>query len=169
MPGSGFFEHRWTAYSEASVLYLMGIGSTRHPIPAESWYAWLRPKSTLTNGASSAGGPLFTHQFSHALVDFRHQQDGDPSYLNYFRNSIIATYAHRDFCISLQSRYGDYGPNMWGITASDGPGGYVDLGRAALRWPDQRHARSLCRGGVTDVCQRYLPSRASGNEERVWR
>jgi hypothetical protein len=127
-PGSGFLDSRWSAYSEASVLYLMAIGSTRHPIPVDSWYAWLRPEVHFDQWTFVSGGPLFTHQFSHAWVDFRHQQDGDPSYLNYFRNSIIATYAHRDFCISLQSRYADYGPNMWGITVSDSPAGYVAWG-----------------------------------------
>lgn len=106
----------------------MAIGSTRHPIPVDSWYAWLRPEVHFDQWSFVSGGPLFTHQFSHAWVDFRHQQDGDPSYLDYFRNSIIATYAHRDFCISLQSRYADYGPNMWGITVSDSPGGYVAWG-----------------------------------------
>jgi len=47
-------------------------------------------------------GPLFTHQYSHAWIDFRHQKDGDPFFPRYFENSQIATYAHRDFCISLQ-------------------------------------------------------------------
>ncbi len=127
-PGSGFLPSRWSAYSEASVLYLLAIGSHRHPIPPESWYAWLRPQVQYDDWTFVSGGPLFTHQYSHAWVDFRHQQDGDPSYLNYFRNSQIATYAHRDFCISLQSKYGDYGPNMWGITVSDSPAGYVAWG-----------------------------------------
>ncbi len=127
-PGSGFLKSRWNSYSEASVLYLLAIGSTRHPITAESWYAWSRPEIHYDQWTFVSGGPLFTHQYAHAWVDFRHQQDGDPSYLNYFRNSIIATYAHRDFCISLQSRFSDYGPNMWGVTVSDSPVGYVDWG-----------------------------------------
>lgn len=128
VPGNGFLKARWSVYSEASVLYLMAIGSARHPIPAESWYAWMRPEVHYGQWTFVSGGPLFTHQFSHAWVDFRHQRDGDPSYLNYFQNSEFATYAHRDFCISLQSRYSDYGPNMWGITVSDSPGGYVVWG-----------------------------------------
>jgi hypothetical protein len=127
-PGSGFLKSRWSTYSEASVLYLLGIGSSRHAIPADSWYAWLRPEVHYDQWTFISGGPLFTHQFSHAWVDFRHQQDGDPSYVNYFRNSIIATYAHRDFCLSLQSQYSDYASNMWGITASDSPSGYVVWG-----------------------------------------
>ncbi|HZS53218.1 MAG TPA: glucoamylase family protein [Bryobacteraceae bacterium] len=127
-PGSGFLKSRWSVYSEASVLYLLAIGASRHAIPSDSWYAWLRPEVHYQNWSFVSGGPLFTHQFSHAWVDFRHQQDGDPSYLNYFQNSISATYAHRDFCVSLQSQYSDYASNMWGITASDSPSGYVVWG-----------------------------------------
>ena len=127
-PGSGFINFRWTAYSEASILYLLAIGSLRHSIPADSWYAWLRPQVRYENWKFISGGPLFTHQYSHAWVDFRHQKDGDPSFVDYFENSQIATYAHRDFCISLQTKYGDYGPNMWGITVSDSPTGYMNWG-----------------------------------------
>ncbi len=127
-PGSGFLKARWSTYSEASVLYLLAIGSPRHSISADSWYAWLRPELHFDKWTFVSGGPLFTHQFSHAWVDFRHQQDGDPSYLNYFLNSIVATHAHRDFCLSLQSQYSVYGSNMWGITASDSPSGYVVWG-----------------------------------------
>ncbi len=134
-PGSGFLKARWSSYSEASVLYLLAIGSARHAIPSDSWYAWLRPEIHYDEWTFVGGGPLFTHQFSHAWVDFRHQQDGDPSYVNYFRNSTIATYAHRDFCISLQSTYSDYGPNMWGITVSDSPGGYVVWGGPPFAGP----------------------------------
>jgi hypothetical protein len=61
--------------------------------------------------------------------------DGDPSYQDYFQNSIIATYAHRDFCISLRSKYSDYGPNMWGITVSDSPRGYVMWGGPPFSGP----------------------------------
>jgi len=128
MPGSGFISSRWDAYSEASLLYLLGIGSPRHPIHPDCWYAWSRPQVKYEQWKFISGGPLFTHQYSHAWVDFRHQKDGDPSYIDYFENSQIATYAHRDFCISLGSKYGDYGPNMWGITVSDSPSGYVSWG-----------------------------------------
>jgi hypothetical protein len=127
-PGSGFLNSRWMAYSEASILYLLAIGSPRHAIPSDSWYAWLRPQVRYENWKFISGGPLFTHQYSHAWIDFRHQKDGDPSFTDYFENSQIATYAHRDFCISLQSKYSDYGKNMWGMTVSDSPSGYMSWG-----------------------------------------
>ncbi len=125
-PGSGFLKSRWDAYSEASILYLMAIGAPRNPIPADSWYSWIRPEVHFDKWKFISGGPLFTHQFSHAWVNFDHQMDNSGT--NYFRNSQFATYAHRDFCISLQSRYSTYGPNMWGITVSDSASGYVSWG-----------------------------------------
>ena len=127
-PGSGFLSARWTAYCESSVLYLLAIGSPRHGIPVDSWYAWARPKVHYEQWEFISGGPLFTHQYSHAWVDFRHQVDGDPLNIDYFVNSQIATYAHRDFCINLRPQYGDYGPDMWGITVSDSSEGYVSWG-----------------------------------------
>jgi hypothetical protein len=125
-PNSGFLRSSWNAYSEASILYLLAIGSPRNNISPDSWYAWVRPEIHYEGWRFISGGPLFTHQFSHAWVNFRHQMDRDGT--DYFTNSQIATYAHRDFCISLQSRYSDYGPNMWGITVSDSAFGYVNWG-----------------------------------------
>jgi hypothetical protein len=127
-PGSGFLKSRWDTYSEASILYLLAIGSPRHSIPVDSWYAWLRPEVRFDSWKFISGGPLFTHQYSHAWIDFRHLRDGDPSFLDYFQNSQIATYAHRDFCLSLRPKFADYGPNMWGVTVSDSPLGYMNWG-----------------------------------------
>jgi hypothetical protein len=129
-PGSGFLNGRWQTYSEASILYLLGIGSPRHSIPVDSWYAWLRPEVRFDSWTFVSGGALFTHQFSHAWIDFRHLRDGDPSLIDYFQNSQVATYAHRDFCLSMRSQFPDFGPNMWGVTASDSPLGYVNWGNA---------------------------------------
>ena len=125
-PGSGFLKPRWDAYSEASILYLLAIGAPHHSITAESWYSWVRPQVQYQGWKFISGGPLFTHQFSHAWVNFRHQRDNNGT--DYFENSQMATYAHRDFCINLGAKYSDYGPNMWGITVSDSASGYVNWG-----------------------------------------
>lgn len=127
-PGVGFLDARWQAYCEASILYLLAIGSPRHSIPVDSWYAWLRPEVRFDSWKFISGGALFTHQYAHAWIDFRHLRDGDPSFIDYFQNSQIATYAHRDFCLSLRGKFSDFGPNMWGVTVSDSPLGYVDWG-----------------------------------------
>ena len=125
-PGAGFIKSRWDCYSEASILYLMAIGAAHNAIPADSWYTWMRPEVHYEKWKFISGGPLFTHQFSHAWVNFHHQVDQNGT--DYFFNSQVATYAHRDFCMSLSHRYEDYGPNMWGITVSDSADGYVSWG-----------------------------------------
>ncbi len=73
----------------------------------------------------SSTDPLFVHQYSHAWFDFRNQRD---QYADYFRNSAIATYAHKLFCQSLRWRLPDYNDNTWGITASDSRIGYQAWG-----------------------------------------
>src|SRR5664279_4110788 len=39
-PESGFLKYRWEGYDEALVLYILGLGSPTHPLPAESYAAW---------------------------------------------------------------------------------------------------------------------------------
>ena len=123
-PDIGMLKSNWDTYSEHMILYMLAIGSPTHPIPVKSWYAWARPKVIFSNYSYISDGPLFTQQFSHAWIDFRGLEDGAPSDINWFQNAVIATEANRQFCINLRDRFPDYGPNLWGITASDSVGGY---------------------------------------------
>ena len=121
--GKGFLKYNWNTYSESSVLYLLAIGSPAHPINPESWYAWQRPLYNYGNFEFISGGPLFTHQYSHAWVDFRDRRDR--GFVDFFLNSVNATRANRTYCLNLKDRLPDtFGPQIWGITASDGPKGY---------------------------------------------
>ena len=43
-PETGMIVHRWDAYSEAMMLYVLGLGSPTFPLPAASWRAWVRPE-----------------------------------------------------------------------------------------------------------------------------
>jgi len=76
----------------------------------------------------SAADPLFVHQFSHAWIDFRGFREKNPPHIDYFENSIIATRAHRQFCLDLAKEFPGYGEKVWGITASDSAKGYVAWG-----------------------------------------
>ena len=127
-PESGMIVHRWDAFSEASMLYLLGLGSPTHPLPAASWRAWVRP--TLTWDGSTYvthAGPLFLHQYSHAWVDFRSWRDPDPPH-DWFANSVAATRANRSYCLSIRDRFPGYAENLWGVTASDARDGYKAWG-----------------------------------------
>ncbi|MEW6732539.1 MAG: glucoamylase family protein [Acidobacteriota bacterium] len=128
-PESGFITYRWDSYSELTLLYLLAIGSPKHPIPSNSWYAWKRNWITYGNYRYlSNGDPLFTHQYSHAWVDYRNRREQLPPYTDYFKNSIIATRAHRAFCLELAKEFPNYSENIWGITASDSIKGYLGWG-----------------------------------------
>jgi hypothetical protein len=126
-PEGGFLPYRWNAYSELMMMYLLGLGSTRYPLPLGAWKAWNR-KTFEYEGLRYIGSfaPLFVHQYSQAWFDFRGKQD---EYIDYFKNSIIATEVHRRFCIALGRKRGfNYSADLWGITASDSAHGYVVWG-----------------------------------------
>jgi beta-glucosidase len=129
-PETGWIPHRWHDYSEDAILYLLAIGSRTKPIPPQSWYAWERNWQEYGNyrylGAVS---PLFIHQFSHGWVDFRGRRERKPPYVDYFDNSVKATRAQREFFIDVLSKeFPKYGPNIWGLTASDYQKGYIAWG-----------------------------------------
>jgi len=125
-PEGGFLKARWDRYNELMMIYLLGLGSPTHPLPAETWEAWVRPIFNF-EGVRYVGAeaPLFVHQFSHAYFDFRVRRD---KHADYFLNSIIATQVHRQFCIELGKRFPSYSPDLWGISASDSMYGYQAWG-----------------------------------------
>lgn len=124
-PEAGFSKNRWDHFDESLLLYVLAIGSPTYPIPADSWYELARPVGSYKNYRIIQMPPLFTHQYPHIWLDFKNKNDG---LADYFKNSVNATLANRQFCIDESSRYKTYGPNTWGLTASQGPGGYRAYG-----------------------------------------
>ena len=125
-PESGFLNARWEHYCELMMIYLLALGSPTHPIPAETWKAWARPTVKFQGIEYISGNdPLFTHQYSQAWFDFRGKRD---EYADYFENSVKATKAHKQFCLSLRDEFPDYSDHLWGISASDSAAGYQAWG-----------------------------------------
>jgi hypothetical protein len=125
-PEVGFLPSRWDYYSELMMMYLLGMGSSAHPLAPQTWNAWKRLAFEY-DGMRYIGSfaPLFIHQYSQAWFDFRGKRD---KYANYFQNSITATEVHRRFCLELGKQFPDYSDDLWGITASDSQQGYVVWG-----------------------------------------
>lgn len=125
-PEMGFLPYRWDNYSELMMMYLLGLGSTSYPLREETWTAWKRLRFEY-DGLRYIGSfaPLFVHQYSQAWFDFRGKRD---KYADYFQNSAIATEVHRRFCLELAKQFPSYSEDLWGITASDSPNGYVIWG-----------------------------------------
>ena len=126
-PEIGFLPSRWDYYSELMMMYLLGMGSSAHPLKADTWTAWKRLTFEY-DGMRYIGSfaPLFIHQYSQAWFDFRGKRD---KYADYFQNSVTATEVHRRFCLELGKQFPDYSEELWGITASDSQQhGYVVWG-----------------------------------------
>jgi hypothetical protein len=125
-PELGFIPSRWDLYSELMMMYLLGMGSSSHPLNSDAWFAWKRNVFEY-DGLRYIGSfaPLFVHQYSQAWFDFRGKRD---RYADYFQNSVIATDVHRRFCLELNEQFVDYTNALWGITASDSEKGYVAWG-----------------------------------------
>ena len=72
LPEIGFLPYKWDLYSELMMIYLLGMGSSSHPLQPEAWLAWKRTTFEY-DGLRYIGSfaPLFVHQYSQAWFDFR--------------------------------------------------------------------------------------------------
>jgi len=129
-PESGFLRTRWDTYSEDTILYILAIGSPTYPISPASWYALWRDRYRYEGHSyfTTIGVPLFMHQYAHAWIDYRNRRESGGDRIDYFQNSVAATLAHRAFCINLSHEFPAFGPDVWGITASDSAKGYLAWG-----------------------------------------
>jgi hypothetical protein len=138
MPETGFLPSRWSTYSELIILYVLGIGSPTHPISGASWDHWRISMVSDCGYTYIGGGPLFIHQYPLAWLDLRDRfapefanaVNGPNSFhANYLLNAILATRAQREgFRDKLARKFPGYSENVWGLTASDSPSGYIDWG-----------------------------------------
>jgi len=104
----------------------LGLGSNAYQLREETWTAWKRLTFEYA-GLRYIGSfaQLFVHQYSQAWFDFHGKRD---KYADYFQNSVTATEVHRRFCLELAKQFPSYSEDLWGITASDSPRGYVIWG-----------------------------------------
>ncbi len=122
---SGFILSNWRGYMEAMLLYVLALGSPTHPLPDGSWAEWAKTyRWDRFHGQEFVQfAPLFGHQYSHAWIDFRgiHDPYTRGRGIDYFENSRRATLSQRAYATANPGGWRDYGPNVWGLTASDGP------------------------------------------------
>ncbi len=169
-PETGFLPSRWNDYSELMMMYLLGLGSATYPLPADSWDAWKRVPFVY-DGIRYIGSfaPLFIHQYSQAWFDFRDKHD---RYADYFQNSILATEAHKRFCLDLHSQFPDYTNDLWGITASDSVNGYVVWGGPPATGPIDGTVVPCAAGGslpfLPNQCVEVLQTIKDKYGARAW-
>ena len=169
-PEFGFLPYHWDLYSELMMMYLLGLGSSSHPLPEETWNVWKRTTFEFDSiRYIGSFGPLFVHQYSQAWFDFRKKRD---KYANYFENSALATDVHRRFCLDLAKRFPDYSNDLWGITASDSETGYQVWGGPPLTGPiDGTVATAAAAGSIPfqpKMCLRVMKTIKDRYGDRTW-
>lgn len=130
-PGGKFIPSDWQGYDEGMLVYVLAMGSPTHAIGGDGWNAWTatypRDWGSFQGQTFLNFAPLFGHQFSESWVDFRGIRDAwsRAHGLDYFENSRRATYAQRAYAIANPAHWKDYGANIWGLTACNGPGDFT--------------------------------------------
>ena len=117
-------------YNEGLIVYLLAIASPTHPVAPSYWTSgWAG--AGYVNGNTwygyklfvgpNLGGPLFFAHYSFMGFDPRNIKD---QYANYFVQNHNHTMINRSWCITNPFHHEGYGPDCWGLTASDDPFGY---------------------------------------------
>ena len=124
-------------YNEAMLLYVLALGSPTHAIDPAAWTAFTHTYDWASfQGQSHVNfPPLFGHQYSHVWIDFRKIQDAyvREKGIDYFENSRRATLSQRAYAIANPLGWQDYGADIWGLTACDGPANKQMTYRGELR------------------------------------
>jgi hypothetical protein len=125
-PKSGFLHYGWEGYSEAILLYALGLASPTHRLSDASYVAWTETYQweNIYGRDLLYAGPLFIHLYSHAWIDFVDLRDRfmREKRSDYFENSRRAVWIQREYARRNPYGYLGYDENSWGLTANDGPG-----------------------------------------------
>jgi hypothetical protein len=125
-PEAGFITYNYESYSEAILLYLLGLGAPINPLPGTTWEAIARPLQTYDGIESLKAGPIFIHQMPSGFFYLGNQRD--KLGFDYWASSTNAMKIHSQFCIDRASEVQTYARGFWGLNASDGPDGYSAYG-----------------------------------------
>jgi hypothetical protein len=180
-PERGFIKARWQGYNEGSILYLLGLGATTaNALQAGHWKNWTSTYEWRTSFGQTFihFPPLFGHQYTACWVDFRNIVDDFTAAKNitYFENSRRATLAQREYCIANPAGFPGYGPDIWGLTACDGPGsgnahGYIARGAPPAENDDGTIAPTAAGGSLPfapDECISALRAMYDRYREKIW-
>jgi len=115
--GGFFCNSFWEEYSETLFIDLLALGSDTYGIQPETWNNMMHRWVEHYGYTSVFYSPLFVHQYHHLYYDLR---EVTAQGIDYFWNSQVATYANRETVLADPVMFPD--PQVWGLTASGGPG-----------------------------------------------
>lgn len=153
-PETGFLPYDYRGYSEAMILYILALGSPTYPVDSDAWEEWTSHYlwGDFYGYEHLNFGSLFGHQYSHLWIDFSGIRDEYMTErgIDYFENSRRAVYSQREYAIDNPDGWIDYGENIWGLTACDGPADTVLIINGVERKFDRYWARGVSLKGIRD-------------------
>ncbi|MBV9268904.1 MAG: hypothetical protein JO061_22230 [Acidobacteriaceae bacterium] len=128
-----YINHRLYGWNEVMITYLLAIASKTHGVAPGLYYTgWAGDPKEFINGhthfgikldlGSGTGGPLFFTHYSYMGFDPHGIHD---RFTNYFENNGNMARINGAYCAENPNHFKAYGRDLWGITAVDGPQGYV--------------------------------------------
>lgn len=124
--------HQITGFNECMIVYILAAASPTHPVSPEvyrkGWAGfpgYARERTVYGQRlwvGPDLGGPLFFTHYSYLGFDPRGWHDG---FCNYFENNRSIARIHHAYAVENPKRFAGYGPDAWGLTASDNPWGYA--------------------------------------------
>lgn len=130
-------QHQWQmnlpiqGWNESLIVYVLAAASPTHPISKAVYDAGWARNGAMKNGniffdltlplGYDFGGPLFFAHYSFLGLDPRNLTD---QYANYWTQTSNHTRINREHCIQNPLGFVGYGPQSWGLTASDNHLGY---------------------------------------------
>lgn len=132
-PNNGWsLDHEIRGWNECLIAYVLAAAAPRYGIDAEVYHRGWAGGAEFANGRSyydvelplgpAYGGPLFFSHYSFCGLDPRGLRD---RYADYWEQNVQHTQINRAHCLRNPHGYKGYGEACWGLTASDGPGGYA--------------------------------------------
>jgi hypothetical protein len=131
-PNHGWaMNHSVRGWNETLIVYVLAAGASRYSIDRDIYEEGFCRSADYRNGKTyrgvtlplgpEGGGPLFFAHYSFCGLDPHGLRD---SHADYWRQNVAQVAVNRDHCIANPCGFKGYGPDCWGLTASDDPSGY---------------------------------------------
>jgi hypothetical protein len=131
-PNNGWsMDYEIRGWNECLIAYVLAASSPTYPIEANVYHKGWAEGRVFRNGrryedielplGPDRGGPLFFTHYSFLGLDPRGLKD---AYADYWAQNLAHARINRAYCIRNPGGFKGYGPDCWGLTASDGPDGY---------------------------------------------
>ena len=131
-PNNGWsMNHEIRGWNECLITYVLAASAPRYPISPEVYHRGWADGRDFINGRSydgitlplgpDGGGPLFFAHYSFLGLDPRGLATATPTTGSRTSPTPLVNRAH---CVRNPRGFKGYGPDCWGLTASDSPHGY---------------------------------------------